>query len=448
MKGLRNVVVFMCAVALVVTGCDSGSSGGSGDSTNDEEAPLIGGGAQVDPSEDGSSTPGEGNGTDPSNPGTPPDTPPSTTPDPPSYPPGCSFQGFDATSTMAVVDMSLGETWVYQGLAFEPSVEPNALLSVELRQYAPHNGPNVPGVYDLAGSTYQQGGALVLVATGCKFASGGGCDNIYIADEGQLVLTAAAPGGRLTGYLEDAVLHEVEIDQNGNSSVVAGGGMWCLDGYQFDEPMEEAPEIPAAEGPAESTCVAGGTGTYIGHNVKNLTLQNCNGEMVELHGACGGPAKAMWIMATAGWCSACSETLNQLAAQHGGSLSRAQIAQATPGMDMLIVLGENAQGGLPTTSYCEQYAAGHNVDPAMVVIDHSVTDVDVPLVDPPGYALPVNGLAETWSAINPYLKAEGNSVSTAYPWMAVLRAPNMEYVWSDYSGMGSLDSSLNMLLNE
>ena len=71
----------------------------------------------------------------------------------------------------------------------------------------------------------------------------GDVDKIYIADEGQLVLTAAAPGGRLTGYLEDAVLHEVEIDQNGNSSLVAGGGMWCLDGYQFDEAMDEAPEI-------------------------------------------------------------------------------------------------------------------------------------------------------------------------------------------------------------
>jgi len=444
MNVFRWLGVSVCAVALTLVGCDSGTSDASDGVIPGDEAPEIGGSAPVVDEEDPSNPSGDNTGTPGGNTG----NPGATTPDPPSYPPGCSFQGFEAGNTMSLVDMSYGESWVYQGLAYDVAVEPNALVSVELRQYAPHNGPNAPGVYDLAGSTYQQAPALVLVATGCKFATGGGCEKIYIADEGQLVLTEIAPGARMTGYLEGAILHEVTIDQSGNSNLVPGGEMWCLDGFQFDEPMEEAPEIPAADEPAQAACVAAGTGTYIGHNVKNLTLPNCYGEMVELHGACGGPAKAMWIMATAGWCSACSQTLDQMANQHGGYLSRASIAEATPGMDMLIVLGENAQSGEPTTTYCQQYAEGHNIDPAMVVIDFSVAGVDVPLVDPPGYALPVNGLGNTWSAINPYLKAEGNSVSTAYPWMAVLRATNMEYVWSDYSGMGSLDSSLNMLLNE
>ena len=99
---------------------------------------------------------------------------------------------------------------------------------------------------------------------------------------------------------------------------------------------------------------------------------------------------------------------------------------------MWVVLSEDGAGNNPSMAACKQYANQHGIDPAMLLIDYNVAGVDIPLVDPPGYAVKLNGLGTTYSYINPYLKAQGNSVSMGVPWNAVLKGASMEYYWSDY----------------
>ncbi len=60
----------------------------------------------------------------------------------------------------------------------------------------------------------------------------------------------------------------------------------------------------------------------------------------------------------------------------------------------------------------------------------------------------MTGLATTWTNINPYLKAVNNRVSSGFPWMAVLRATNMEYVWSDYVGWGDINTGISQAMSE
>jgi hypothetical protein len=135
---------------------------------------------------------------------------------------------------------------------------------------------------------------------------------------------------------------------------------------------------------------------------------------------------------TAGWCGACSETLKDIAGQLGGTISPASVEAATPGLKMWVVLSEDLQGGAPNLAFCKSYAQGNNLDPSMVFMDNSQPEVSIPLVSPEGYAVGLNGFGTIYSFINPYLSAQGNSVSMGVPWNAVLKGANMEYYWSDY----------------
>ena len=366
--------------------------------------------------------------------------PVDTTPIPvaPHYPAYCTDKGFKAYSEQ-FGDLGQGVS-AYQ--AVSRTREPYNVVSFE---FYPGFGDSAtgPGTYDLTGSNYETCSNCVLVRTGCTEA--GGCAKTYYADEGKLVIDQWAPGELFSGHLEGAVLREVTIDsETYHSTPVAGGGIWCLDQYQFAAPIKK----PVVGGEnLQPVCVADGTGTLVHDNIANYSLPNCYGDMVNLHDTCG-QGKALWLMGTAGWCSACKDLINALVAEHGGSLSRAKVAEETPGLDLIIVLGEDNRGANPSQAYCQQYAEGLKLDPAMVVIDHDPAGQDIPLIDPVGYAIPVNSFATTWANINPYLVAEGESVTTATPWHMVLRTSNMEYIWSDNSGGGSLEGAIGELLSE
>ncbi len=322
------------------------------------------------------------------------------------------------------------------------STEPYDLFSIEF--YGAWGGATSAGTYSLDGINYADCGNCVLVRKNCTSQS---CEKVFYADEGSLVVEDWEAGGNFSGYLDGVTAYEVTIDPNTYVSTrVPNGETWCLDGKTFNTSV---PEGNPTSDTTEASCVEAGNGNLVGNNVANVSYTNCLGDTVNLHGGgCGGTSQALWIMATAGWCTACESFLAQLAGNHGGSLSREKIAQQTPGLDMLIVLGENQNGGPATASYCEAYAAKNNLDPAMLVLDHDTAGVQVPLISPAGYAVTIEGLANTWTAINPYLTADAyGGVASAYPWMAVLRASNMEYVWSDYfDGLG-LDGAINQVLS-
>lgn len=311
-------------------------------------------------------------------------------------------------------------------------------LTLNLRHGGPFAGAWGPGTYDLSGQSYDDCDNCVRVSSEC---SEGTCDAVYFISEGTLSITRW-DAEQLTATLEDAVLVEVNIHNSIAVVPVVDGKRWCLDGLLIDIPLTEA-DAPIAQ---STECVEEGTGSFVGHNVANLTLNNCNGDAVSLHDSCG-VALSMWLVGTTGWCTSCGTILRSMAKARGGLLSRESVAEKTPGLDMLIVLSEDPDGDPPTPAYCLEYATSHDVDPAMVLLDHDTAGAVVSLVDPPGEPWTFEGLAQTWSHINPYLGLEPEGgVVTVFPWNALLDGSNMSYYWSDSLDRGTFYSASSDLL--
>jgi hypothetical protein len=363
----------------------------------------------------------------------PPDVGPDAT-----LPEGCTASGFPLDQQSFDQDSGFA---LYEARAERDGKADG--LAIELYTSGEYAGATKPGTYSLAGHDYKSCSNCVLVRTGCTDQ---GCEKTFFADEGDLVITQwDVEGGRFKAKLDGVKAREVTIDpETFASTPVPGGGTWCLDGLELDA---EIKALPVAE-KTEPTCVAEGNGTLLHANVGDFTLKNCLGEDVSLHSLCGDSSKkALWLMATAGWCSACAAFLEDFVAEHGRSLSRAKIAEKTPGLDMFLLLAEDGNGEKPTAEYCLAYAEDHKVDPAMVLMDWSDTPVQIPLIEPAGYAIETQALGTTWSKIDPYLIEEGGSVATAYPWWALLRPSNMEYVWSDRAAPQSFEATLTELLS-
>jgi len=373
-------------------------------------------------------------------------TPDTSAPDTNVSTPDVPVAGCDKSS-FAMVDQSFEAKTgfaAFRGYSSTDNTAPIDSLSIELYASGSYTGATTTGTYTLAGHDYASCSNCVLVRAGCTES---GCAKTFFADVGDLVITQwDAAGGRFKANLVGVTAKEVTIDPDTFASTpVAGGETWCLDGLTVDA---EIKSIPVSDR-TQAECVADGTGVYLNDNVGNFALTNCNGDRVKLHDDCGSTTKkALWIVATAGWCTACSQFLAELVSNHGGSLSREKVAAQTPGLDMLIVLGENAQGVKPSQAYCLSYAQAKNLDPAMVVVDWSDAGESIPLIDPGGFAIETNSLGTVWSKINPYLVEEGGSVSSAYPWWALLRPYNMQYIWSDYAALVPFEQALNDLLSE
>jgi hypothetical protein len=101
------------------------------------------------------------------------------------------------------------------------------------------------------------------------------------------------------------------------------------------------------------------------------------------------------------------------------------------GLDIMIVIGENAQGGQPTLDYCKQYANQYGLPLEKTFID---------------YGSQYGGWETTFQYMNPYLAADG---SFALPWDAVLDGDNMEYVFtSGNPTFPSVTDALNAVLSD
>jgi hypothetical protein len=348
-------------------------------------------------------------------------------------PDDCSKTGFTAVTQTAEHDPANAPANFFRYLAVDSDAPPATQLQIQ--SYLDFGGPKTAGTYDLTGSNFEDCGLCVLVNTNC---TADGCEKAFLADEGSVNIAefGAMSGENFKGAFEGIVFKEVTIDaQTFKSKLGPGGETWCMDGYTFDTQIgggggnNGGGTPPAGADPA--VCGVDNIGTMVGSSIGNFKLQNCNGEWINLHSECG--TKAVHIMGTAGWCSACTTTLQQLAGQMGGQITPASVAQLTPGLKMWIVISEDNAGNAPTLDFCKAYAQSKNIDPSMTFIDNNPAGTQIPLVDPEGYAVELNGFATIYSFINPYLVAQGNSVSMGVPWNAVLKGANMEYYWSDYS---------------
>lgn len=178
---------------------------------------------------------------------------------------------------------------------------------------------------------------------------------------------------------------------------------------------DEDTQVAASTTPANS-CVTKGTGDQIGDQIADFSLQNCNGDIVSLHSRCG-KTKAIWIAAVTGWCQYCGDAVDAMA--------QAYTQYASQGLDVMVVLGQNASQGAPTLTYCKRYAKSHNIDPSLVYIDNT------------------NG--KSWytlfNNINDYNM-------TGIPWQAVLDGADMSYDYCDTCGSGDLETTLSDLLSK
>lgn len=318
----------------------------------------------------------------------------------------CDSIGFSGSEETAILDT------YHQTMRYElktSGTEPFDALRIESYQNSAYNGPTGPGSYPLEGLNYSDCGLCVLAYSGC---SGGTCDKTFFAYSGLVEIDSlGAPGTPFKGRLVNVSLFEVTIDDQWVSTPVADGDIWCADGYDFDIPLDQKM--------AEAVCVADGNGALMGDNISNYSLQNCNGDWVDLHSMCG-QAKAVWMQMVAGWCTACDASVPVMAA-YGAQ-------NAGWGLRIMVILGEDESYNQPTLSYCQQYAVNHNVDPGDVYLD---------------WGTEWGAWETTFSNIYPYAS---NGFGT--PWNGVLRGSNMEYVHWDVGGSVELDTTITGLLAE
>jgi len=320
----------------------------------------------------------------------------------------CDRFGFTPTNQAAFARRAGGQTrlrYVASNVVTQP---PFDKLVVELvhSQLFP-DGP-AARTFDLDGAGVR-GAPLFL--RGHTFCNDFDCAFTFIAEGGTLELDEPGfPGSPLRGTFRDLRLKQVRIDaQSGAIIPFSRGQVWCLGDYRL---REEIPELSEAKG----FCVEEGTGDRVGDNVRNFTLQSCTGEWVDLHERCG-QSKALWLVATAGWCGAC-ETFVPVAAQRHAQL-------ADQGLDLMVVIGEDGFSGPPSLEYCMTYALAKGLDPANVFIDHDGR----------------RSWPELFGAIETY---SGGSIGL--PWNAVLDGVSMEYIWSSNAGTGDLYSVQDQLL--
>lgn len=351
----------------------------------------------------------------------------------------CDHSGFTGDSASA--EMLIPGHFQFQAIQTRDDGKVDR-VGVRLRHGGAFTGAQGNGIHDVGGSTFGACDNCLTLSTGCETDSEE-CETVYFATEGSIEITNW-DASRFEFTVVDALLKEVNINNPVAVMPIEGGETYCLAGESLgvDTNADLAPIVP------ESSCVEAGTGPYLGHNVANFSLTNCLGETFSLHDRCG-QSNALWIMATTGWCTACSTILHVFASEIGGDINRQNISAAYPGLDMLVVLGENVEGVEPDEAFCLGYAESHDLDPTMLVMDFVVDGIRIDMIDPIDETHSFESLATTWLHINPYFTEEANgAVISSYPWNALLRGTNMEYYWSDNVGFGIFSSMRESLLEE
>lgn len=322
----------------------------------------------------------------------------------------CDIVGFTATTEAAYARYAGGQTrmrFSASNVVVEP---PYDKVVVELnhdRFFA--NGTPSAGTFPLT-ETSEVGSPLFV--RGYTYCNDVDCAFPYVVDSGSLeVEEPGVPGTHFRGWMRALKLKQVRIDANtGEIKTFANAKTWCVGDFRFDV---EVPPLPTAQG----ICVAEGSGKNIGDNIRNFTLTNCYGEEVDLHDRCG-KAEAIWIVASAGWCGACEQFVPEAATR--------QKANADKGLDLMVVIGENAASAKPSLEYCKDYAGAKGLDAASTFVDNDGSRSWPVLFD----------------ALNTY---SGGSIGL--PWNAVLDGRSMEYIWSSTAGEGDLYSAQDKLMS-
>ncbi len=257
--------------------------------------------------------------------------------------------------------------------------EPYDLLYVTWNSENPQ-----PGVYDLSGHDFSNC-EFCVYSLDRYYPSSGNYSTFYFADEGFVEVDSVGDAGEtFSGTFHGVMMRQATLNEDRTSTPTSGGKSWCANEHTFSAKLLQ----PAAE---------------VGEIASDFTLQNCGSEQRISMASLAQQTKALWLIAVAGWCSACAAYIPQVE-EFTSQVSSDKITQ-------IYVLGENSNEGRPTLNYCRQFAAQHNVDPNKVFIDHDGT----------------NSFAELFSALD--LTTDSNGMF-GLPWNAVLES-DMNYRYSD-----------------
>ena len=319
----------------------------------------------------------------------------------------CTNWGFEA-SRIAMYPRVTGGIAKLRYEATQGGAEPP--FDKVVMEFIDGKAKTAPGIYNLADDpSFTSCGNCISANDYCNEYD---CFNRWQIVEGTMeILSEPAAGQRFQATLRGLKFRKARIDDATGEPKPAkdSDDIWCIDRHDIDY---EVPEVNT-----QNTCVAAGTGNNIGDNVGDFTLSNALGQEASLHAYCGS-AKAVWIVLTAGWCGAC-ESFVPAAYQKWMETYRDQ------GVELLVVVGEDAGGNPPSPEYLKQYA--NKAEEAIVFGDNSA-----------GRSWP-----SVLDRINNYA-----SGSFGIPWSAVLRGSSMEYVWSNTAGEGSLYDALDALATE
>jgi hypothetical protein len=208
----------------------------------------------------------------------------------------CSENGFSGPDQFAKIEKITGEPGFYFYYHHLTSAQyPFDAMVLEMDNRPPLTGPSGPGTYEAPFENMNQGGLWLWMVTDY---TQNGPKQFLAPISGQIVIEQLdAAGGQFKATLKDVTLQEASVNsESGIIGFVDGGLAWCLDN------VEMVADIEVTEwGQYDKTqCVTNGSGLNLGNNIRDFEIQNCKGEWVTLHEACG-KTKATWLVATAGW---------------------------------------------------------------------------------------------------------------------------------------------------
>ena len=265
-------------------------------------------------------------------------------PDPDPEPAACESNTFLPSGIV----MGQGDTLIY--LAKKEDLGTTDLFILEL--HAERGFPMVPGTYDLA----EVGGEpttcqVCMLALQDRNFETGNRGPLLFANAGTLEITSLSQGeeGDFAATIRGVRFEEARLTRQNDELMfewVADGMAWCVD----ELTLSAVTPPPAAR---------------IGDAMPAFQLQNCQTEeFVDMHDLTAD-TQAVWIVGTAGWCSACARFIP------GEVLP---FLERTPPEQVkgIFVVGENPAQGMPRLSYCRRYARGYGEeDASRWYIDHN-----------------------------------------------------------------------------
>ena len=144
--------------------------------------------------------------------------------------------------------------------------------------------------------------------------------------------------------------------------------------------------------------------------MRDFQLQNCLTEEFESIHDIASDVKALMLVLTAGWCSACRSYIPQVINYNRPF--------AESDLKTMFILGEDASSGQPSLQYCRTYASSYGEDGGRFYIDH---DGDY-------------GFMTTFQHIWPYLGPNGEF---GLPWKGVLSGGMSNYIYEYGDGATS-----------